>query len=107
VRGFGFTCLTCTIVHVLTEVQRLLDHKICILLHIITMTKQHTADIPATVPADSSGAGAPEKALFLQATQNVILDHFNKRWGQGADVSPEEAKLVANLLWLSVQMPAR
>ena len=26
-RGFGFTYLTCTIVHVLTEVQRLLDHK--------------------------------------------------------------------------------
>lgn len=59
-RGFGFTCLTCTIMHVLTEVQRLLDHKICILLHIITMTKQHTTGIPGTAPVDSSGAGAPE-----------------------------------------------
>lgn len=45
--------------HVLTEVQRLLDHKICILLHIITMTKQHTTGIPGTVPVDSAGAGVP------------------------------------------------
>src|ERR1700676_1951557 len=31
---FWVTCLTCTIVHVLAEVQSLLDHKICILLHV-------------------------------------------------------------------------
>ena len=71
------------------------------------MTKQHAIGTIGAVPVDSAGDGAPANAWFLQATQNVISDHFNTRWGQGAPVTPEEAKLVANLLWLSVQMPAR
>jgi hypothetical protein len=37
------------------------DKKICILLHIITMTKQQTIGSFGSVPAESAGAGAPDQ----------------------------------------------
>jgi len=59
------------------------------LLHIITMTKQPAACIPATVPAPA-GAGAPEiTPAMLKAGVDMICDH----WGIcGADVAPDLAR---------------
>src|SRR6185437_6619280 len=42
------------------------------LMHIITMTKQHTACTVGAVPGDSSGAGAPA-TLLAERDQNVLL----------------------------------
>ena len=54
---------------------------------------------------------APETIIVAEdqviaAATNVLLEHFNERWGQGAPLTRAEAILVANQFWRCVQGPA-
>src|ERR1700736_5691048 len=74
--------------------------KICILLHIITMTKQHTVDIHTAVPAESPGTGAPDLvtiplSLLVREIAAEMFEYFD--WPRaGPELSEPAALLLAS-----------
>ena len=54
--------------------------------------------------APTSGAGAPVSMdSEVKAVSDVLLDHFNKRWGQGAQLPEYEATFLADKLLKMLQ----